>query len=114
MPGHVSELVLVTARACLSCRGIGHLIRRISRDDRGGAPLIVIPAADAGDVCPFLKRERIRNGVIAVSDDLFPGAAVGTTVIVAALDSTGSLRSAVSGRESADLVPAVEALRSGL
>lgn len=116
--GHVMayrspELILVTSRACLSCRGIGHLIRGASRGSPRGMPLVVIPAADSAEACRFMREERVRNGVIAVSEDIFPGEAVGTTVIVASLDSAGRLRSAVFGRDAADLLPRMDSMRLG-
>jgi hypothetical protein len=112
-PHRPTELILVTSRACLSCRGIGHLVRGASRGRPGGMPLVVIPAADSAEACRFMKAERVRNEVIAVSEDIFSGEAVGTTVIVASLDSTGRLRSAVFGRDAVDLLPRIDSMRRG-
>jgi hypothetical protein len=112
-PEAFSELILVTGRACLSCRGIGNLIRRISRADYP-PPLIVFPDADAVEVCPFMAQEHVRNPLVGVREDAFPGEAVGSTVIVAEVDSAGLVHSVMYGRDVTDLAPRIDSLRSGL
>lgn len=115
--GHASggrpptEIVLVTGRACLSCRGIGHLIRASSRPAAEVRVLVAIPIADSAEVCDFLKRERITNTVVGVSQQAFPGDAVGSVVVVASLDPVGRLREAAFGTDAVDLLPRVEAWR---
>jgi len=108
-----SELILVTGRACLSCRGIGNLIRRSSLGRGPQTPLVAIPEADSGEVCPFLREERITNSVIALPESIFPGDVVGSTVVVATVDSNGRVRSAIYGRDVVDLLPKMDSLRAG-
>lgn len=110
--GLPTEIVAVTARACLSCRGIGSLIRAASRPAMSARVLVAVPVADSAEVCDFLKHERINNPVIGVSQGVFPGEAVGTVVVVASLDSAGSVRDAVFGKDVVDLLPRIEAWRA--
>lgn len=107
-----TEIVAVTARACLSCRGIGSLIRAASRPAMSARVLVAVPVADSAEVCDFLKHERINNPVIGVSHGVFPGETVGTVVVVAVLDSAGSVRGAVFGKDVVDLLPRIEAWRA--
>jgi hypothetical protein len=66
--GALSALVLVNARQCLSCRDLGYMLRRLPGQLRQGvAPLLVTPAADTVAVCPFVRQERIRIPVVAVT-----------------------------------------------
>lgn len=105
------EFIIVTGQACLSCRGIGNLVRTASRTPEYGQPTIAIPVADTGVVCPFLREERVRNPVLAVPDSTFPGEAVGATVVIAVLDQGGQVSSAIFGRDGVDLLPRLDSLR---
>lgn len=60
-----SHLVLITARQCMSCRDVGHLLREIRRSylPIGSRLEVAIAAGDTGVVCDFLRTERIPAAV---------------------------------------------------
>lgn len=60
--------VLVNTRQALSCRDLGYLLRRLVSGAPAAAPWIMVPAADTAAVCPFLREERVRLPVAAVTD----------------------------------------------
>ena len=57
-----SHLVLITARQCMSCRDVGHLLREIRRSHLSSPadhPELAVVARDTGVICDFLRAERI-------------------------------------------------------
>lgn len=63
--------VLVNARQALSCRDLGYLLRRVLPvgGSPAAAPWIMVPAADTTAVCGFLRQERVRLPVVAITGD---------------------------------------------
>jgi hypothetical protein len=71
--GTPRHAVLVNARQALSCRDLGYLLRRlVPAPGSAPAPWIMVPAADTAAICPFLRQERVRLPVVAITagDDL--------------------------------------------
>jgi hypothetical protein len=63
--------LLVNARQALSCRDLGYLLRRVPRslEGSGAGAWVMIPAADTASVCPFLKQEKARLTVAAITQN---------------------------------------------
>jgi hypothetical protein len=60
--------VLVNARQALSCRDLGYLLRRlVPAQSPVAAPWVMVPAADTAAVCAFLRQEKVRLPVAAVT-----------------------------------------------
>jgi hypothetical protein len=61
-----------------------------------------------------MAQERVRNPLVGVTEEVFPGDAVGTTIVFATVDSTGKVAGVVFGRDVTDLVPKIDSLRLGM
>lgn len=63
--------LLVNARQALSCRDLGYLLRRVpsGREGDGAGTWVMVPAADTASVCRFLKQEKVRLPVAALTQD---------------------------------------------
>lgn len=85
--GVPAVFVTATMRHCLSCRGMGRLLRKLSqesRQDGGKSFWIVTPDGDAGDVCDFVRREKVGAvTVAALPENLFPDSALFRDIIFA-------------------------------
>lgn len=106
-----SHLIVVSARACLSCRGIGSLLRRATWASTA-PPLVVFPASDSAEVCPFLVREHIPNPVVALPEDILPADRLGSTVVIGSLDSLRRITAVLYGKDVVDLLPSLDSVRS--
>lgn len=71
-PPSLSHALIVTARQCYTCDAVGYAIRRITQQSSGNL-LILTPAADASDVCRYLREERIRAPVALLPANTLPG-----------------------------------------
>lgn len=72
------DLLLLTTEICFTCRDVGRALREVQRSRTAEqAPLrLVTPMRDTLAVCRYMRRERIRLPVFALSsfpDTLFPG-----------------------------------------
>ncbi len=65
--GAITELVVVTADACLSCRDVGWLLRKRANAlvDSSETVAVLTPASDAPAVCAYLASERTSAPVFA-------------------------------------------------
>lgn len=61
--------LLVNARQALSCRDLGYLLRRVhpAAGSDGTVPWLLVPVADTSAVCPYLRQEKVRLPVVAVT-----------------------------------------------
>lgn len=83
--------VLVNTRQALSCRDLGYLLRRLApRTETAAAPWIMVPAADTAAVCPFLREERVRLPVAAVTRDGAEGLREARTIVMGRMGPAGA------------------------
>jgi len=106
-----SAAVFITARQCLGCREIGHLLRKLSL--RNGAAdtglTIVIPTADTTVVCEFLHEERIAMPVAAISAGPANDYARSSLIGYARRDSTGRIADSVVADDGRTLLALLHA-----
>lgn len=68
------EMIVVTAEQCLSCLGVGEMLRDVAREARSrqSSTWIGIPAADTAAACPFFRREKITSPVVLLHRRALP------------------------------------------
>lgn len=69
-PAVPTSAVAINAQQSLSCRDLGYMLRRITDHlpAEGKGIVLVLPASDTAAVCAFLRQERVRLPVVAISD----------------------------------------------
>jgi hypothetical protein len=100
-PLPATSILVLTARECLSCIDLGPMLRELARRDTALRTQIVTTQADAGEVCEYLGREKVRMRVLA-SDRITRPAQAKPVLRYVALDSTGRVT-----REAAALIPEI-------
>ncbi len=104
-------MLFVTARQCLSCRGIGYVIRQLMRNPATSKLWVVSPASDVPEVCEFLTAEKAVLPVWGAADVAFTEDSVGGTMLFGLLAARdGALVGVASGQDADDLLPRVAAL----
>ena len=96
------HLLLVTARQCLSCRGMGRLMRRLAAAGTGGLAVFV-PAKEAKEICDFAQTERVGAPVFSVEDQLYPAAALRDRFLYGMVDAAGHVTLALLKEEAHEL-----------
>jgi hypothetical protein len=85
-------VVFATADLCLSCLEVGALLRDI---DRRGVPApdhtVVTPAAHAGEVCDYLRREKVRWRVVGIAEEHLPVARAPRGIVYFELEPDGRI-----------------------
>ncbi len=79
----VSEILLVTAESCLSCRDVGWLVRKRNSElsQSSDALGIITLSSDSAAVCGYLRSEKTSAPVV-VSSDAPVGAGVSNATLV--------------------------------
>lgn len=103
LPGEA--VLLLSARSCLTCRGVGHLARRLQEAYRDLA--VIVPASDSLEMCRFLRVERIHSPVVAVPDTVFRLESIGPLIVFVSRDAPGDTLEAMAGRDAEALVQAI-------
>lgn len=106
-------VALVTSRTCLSCKGVGYVLRHAtSSGDHTSVPLdIITEVTDTGEVCAFLRRERTQARVFATTiNRLDAEHAEQVTLLVAS--SVGTYNEQARGDSPEQLLPVVDSLVS--
>lgn len=74
---HVRPAVLLSlsAKECLSCQNIGRFMRDLERrvvaDTQPSGVVLLVPRSDTALVCSYLRIERVRSPVMALSADQY-------------------------------------------
>jgi hypothetical protein len=112
--GEISPIVaLVTSRTCLSCKGVGYVLRHASTSsDTTSVSLdIVTEVADTAEVCAFLRQERAQARVFATNvGQLDVDHAAQVTLLAAS--STGIYKEQARGDSPEHLLPVIDSLMS--
>ena len=62
-----TRLVFLTARECLGCRDVGHMLRElVKRTPAAETVAIGVPDSDTGLVCGFVREEHVTAPVIGI------------------------------------------------
>ncbi|HEU0014960.1 MAG TPA: hypothetical protein VFQ45_14830 [Longimicrobium sp.] len=98
------QAVYLTADKCLSCLEIGAMMRELTRDAAApGQTVVVAPAGHAGEVCGYLRREKVKVPVYAI-----PGSRLGRSgppgdLVYFRLDAAGRLLERIAAFAPSDL-----------
>jgi hypothetical protein len=99
-----TSYLLVTARQCLSCRGMGRLMRRLESGG-AGALSVFVPAKDTAEICSFARTERVGAAVFSVEDRAYPAAALRDRFLYGMVDESGHVTLALLKEEAHEFFP---------
>lgn len=106
------HLVFVTAEACLSCRDVGYLLRRLAEDGPPGSSLVIAtPSSDGEAVRAFLKYERAPGRLELISDDAIPRLAWQSVIYYGLIERRGGLVDSVVADDAAAILSVVRSNR---
>ncbi len=103
LPPKPRQLLLVTARHCLSCRNMGLVMRRLVTTE-GGRFALFVPSKDAEEMCSFARLERIDAPIFAISDRSFPTREMGDKFLYGILNERGEITLAMLATDAHEIV----------
>lgn len=105
-----TRVLFVTAQACLTCRDVGFLVRRLAQRSTSTDTrlLLVTPAQDSAAVTAFLRQERASVPLILVPESVAPGLMRQSVIYYGRVDGNSLLADSAIANDASALLALVK------